>query len=46
MHISIDNRKKIDEMVQKAHKIEGYFKLAASYGHIGVIKSLCSMPET
>ena len=33
-------------MIKKAHKIEGYLKTAASYGHTGIIKSLCSMPET
>ena len=33
-------------MVKKAHKIEGYLKTAASYGHVGIIKSLCSTPET
>ena len=33
-------------MIKKARKIEGYLKTAASFGHVGVIKSLCSIPET
>ena len=44
MH-SAGNKEKIDCILKKAYKIEGYLKTAASYGHVGVIKSLCSMPE-
>ena len=32
-------------MLKMAHKIEGYLKTAASFNHVGVIKSLSSMPE-
>ena len=39
------NKEKIDQMLKMAHKIEGYLKTAASFGHVGVIKSLSSMPE-
>ena len=36
---------KFQVILAKAHKLEGYAKTAASSGHVGVLRSLCEIPE-